>query len=131
MKFEALQTQVYITGSIPISKSGVIKARFPAWSLVLQCIDRKRSKNGKCVLVSFCRRERLCISANILKCVSYASVLDGLGSMVPFSMRVLHAELPQYLQKPQDTLDRLHRIKSVCQKVSWTLHLTGCTCSEI
>uniref|UniRef100_A0A8C1WXB3 Trafficking protein particle complex subunit 12 n=1 Tax=Cyprinus carpio TaxID=7962 RepID=A0A8C1WXB3_CYPCA len=39
------------------------------------------------------------------------------GSMVPFSMRVLHAELPQYLQKPQETLDRLHRIKSVCQKI--------------
>ncbi|KTF84506.1 hypothetical protein cypCar_00020452 [Cyprinus carpio] len=39
------------------------------------------------------------------------------SSMVPFSMRVLHAELPQYLQKPQETLDRLHRIKSVCQKI--------------
>ncbi len=45
-------------------------------------------------------------------------VLHGLGSMVPFSMRVLHAELPQYLQKPQETLDRLHGIKSICQKVT-------------
>lgn len=51
----------------------------------------------------------------------YVSVLHGLGSMVPFSMRVLHAELPQYLQKPQETLDRLHGIKSVCQKVSAAL----------
>ncbi|KAK7152463.1 hypothetical protein R3I93_010627 [Phoxinus phoxinus] len=48
----------------------------------------------------------------------YPTVYPGRrGSMVPFSMRVLHAELPQYLQKPQDTLDRLHRIKSVCQKI--------------
>lgn len=92
-------------------------------------LDRKRSKNRKFVLVRFCLRERVCISINIPKCVSFLSVLDGLGSMVPFSMRVLHAELPQYLQKPQETLDRLYRIKSVCQKVSWTLHLTGCTCS--
>ncbi|XP_066571630.1 trafficking protein particle complex subunit 12 [Amia ocellicauda] len=36
------------------------------------------------------------------------------GSMVPFSMRVLHAELPQYLGKPQESLDRLHSMKIVC-----------------
>ncbi|XP_056332885.1 trafficking protein particle complex subunit 12 [Danio aesculapii] len=48
----------------------------------------------------------------------YPAVYPGRrGSMVPFSMRLLHAELPQYLQKPQETLDRLHRIKSVCQKI--------------
>ncbi|TRZ02651.1 hypothetical protein DNTS_024391 [Danionella cerebrum] len=48
----------------------------------------------------------------------YPSVYPGRrGSMVPFSMRVLHAELPQYLQKPQETLDRLHGIKSICQKI--------------
>lgn len=60
-------------------------------------------------------------------------ILDVVGSMVPFSMRVLHAELPQYLQKPQETLDRLHRIKSVCQKVNatepWTFHPAGCSFS--
>ncbi|KAM9467018.1 trafficking protein particle complex subunit 12 [Clarias gariepinus] len=39
------------------------------------------------------------------------------GSMVPFSMRVLHAELPQYLNKPQESLDRLHSMKSICQKI--------------
>ncbi|KAA0711509.1 Trafficking protein particle complex subunit 12 [Triplophysa tibetana] len=48
----------------------------------------------------------------------YPTVYPGRrGSIVPFSMRVLHAELPQYLQKPQETLDRLHGIKSVCQKI--------------
>ncbi|XP_047466485.1 trafficking protein particle complex subunit 12 [Mugil cephalus] len=36
------------------------------------------------------------------------------GSMVPFSMRLLHAELPQYLAKPQEALDRLHSLKTVC-----------------
>lgn len=39
------------------------------------------------------------------------------GSMVPFSMRILHAELPQYLGNPQESLDRLHRVKAVCSKV--------------
>ncbi|ELW62333.1 Tetratricopeptide repeat protein 15 [Tupaia chinensis] len=38
------------------------------------------------------------------------------GSMVPFSMRILHAELPQYLGNPQASLDRLHRVKAVCSK---------------
>ncbi|XP_070315268.1 trafficking protein particle complex subunit 12 isoform X2 [Odocoileus virginianus] len=39
------------------------------------------------------------------------------GSMVPFSMRILHAELQQYLGKPQEALDRLHRVKAVCSKI--------------
>ncbi|XP_006006603.1 trafficking protein particle complex subunit 12 [Latimeria chalumnae] len=39
------------------------------------------------------------------------------GSMVPFSMRVLHAELPQYLGKPQESLDRLHTMKVICVKI--------------
>ena len=39
------------------------------------------------------------------------------GSMVPFSMRILHAELQQYLGNPQESLDRLHRVKAVCSKV--------------
>ncbi|KAJ8353149.1 hypothetical protein SKAU_G00207160 [Synaphobranchus kaupii] len=39
------------------------------------------------------------------------------GSMVPFSMRVLHSELPQYLGKPQESLDRLHSMKIVCQMI--------------
>lgn len=44
------------------------------------------------------------------------------GSMVPFSMRVLHAELPQYLGKPQESLDRLHSMRTVCQTVSSHTH---------
>ncbi|KAM6912123.1 trafficking protein particle complex subunit 12 [Xenentodon cancila] len=45
----------------------------------------------------------------------YPSVYPGRrGSMVPFSMRLLHAELPQYLAKPQEALDRLHNLKTVC-----------------
>lgn len=45
----------------------------------------------------------------------YPSVYPGRrGSMVPFSMRLLHAELPQYLAKPQEALDRLHNLRTVC-----------------
>uniref|UniRef100_A0A8D2KQA8 Trafficking protein particle complex subunit 12 n=1 Tax=Varanus komodoensis TaxID=61221 RepID=A0A8D2KQA8_VARKO len=38
------------------------------------------------------------------------------GSMVPFSMRILHAELQQYLGNPQESLDRLHTMKTICTK---------------
>lgn len=45
----------------------------------------------------------------------YPTVYPGRrGSMVPFSMRLLCAELPQYLAKPQEALDRLHNLKTVC-----------------
>ena len=44
------------------------------------------------------------------------------GSMVPFSMRLLHAELPQYLAKPQEALDRLHTLRTVCLAVSIYIH---------
>lgn len=45
----------------------------------------------------------------------YPNVYPGRrGSMVPFSMRLLHAELPQYLAKPQEALDRLHNLRTVC-----------------
>ncbi|XP_063771548.1 trafficking protein particle complex subunit 12 isoform X2 [Pseudophryne corroboree] len=39
------------------------------------------------------------------------------GSMVPFSMRILHAELRQYLGSPQESLDRLHSMKTICLKI--------------
>ncbi|NWS48128.1 TPC12 protein, partial [Probosciger aterrimus] len=39
------------------------------------------------------------------------------SSMVPFSMRILHAELPQYLGNPQESLDRLHSMKIICTKI--------------
>ncbi|XP_028995639.1 trafficking protein particle complex subunit 12 isoform X2 [Betta splendens] len=45
----------------------------------------------------------------------YPTVYPGRrGSMVPFSMRLLHAELPQYLAKPQEALDRLHNLRTGC-----------------
>ncbi|XP_039993362.1 trafficking protein particle complex subunit 12 [Xiphias gladius] len=48
----------------------------------------------------------------------YPTVYPGRrGSMVPFSMRLLHAELPQYLAKPQEALDRLHNLKTVCHAI--------------
>uniref|UniRef100_A0A8C9WLY8 Trafficking protein particle complex subunit 12 n=1 Tax=Scleropages formosus TaxID=113540 RepID=A0A8C9WLY8_SCLFO len=48
----------------------------------------------------------------------YPSAYPGRrGSMVPFSMRVLHADLPQYLGKPQESLDRLHSMKTVCRRI--------------
>ncbi|OCT78956.1 uncharacterized protein LOC414531 isoform X2 [Xenopus laevis] len=39
------------------------------------------------------------------------------GSLVPFSMRILHAELRQYLGNPQESLDRLHNMKAVCLQI--------------
>ncbi|KAM8952692.1 trafficking protein particle complex subunit 12 [Pelodytes ibericus] len=39
------------------------------------------------------------------------------GSMVPFSMRILHAELHQYLGNPQESLDRLHHMKMICLQI--------------
>lgn len=39
------------------------------------------------------------------------------GCMVPFGMRVLHAELPHYLGKSQDALDRVCYIRAVIQRV--------------
>nr|XP_019940522.1 PREDICTED: trafficking protein particle complex subunit 12 [Paralichthys olivaceus]XP_019940523.1 PREDICTED: trafficking protein particle complex subunit 12 [Paralichthys olivaceus] len=48
----------------------------------------------------------------------YPAVYPGRrGSMLPFSMRLLHAELPQYLAKPQEALDRLHTLKTVCHAI--------------
>ncbi|XP_054136252.1 trafficking protein particle complex subunit 12 isoform X2 [Melozone crissalis] len=48
----------------------------------------------------------------------YPNVYPGRkGSMVPFSMRILHAELPQYLGNPQESLDRLHSMKIICTKI--------------
>ncbi|KAF0297248.1 Trafficking protein particle complex subunit 12 [Amphibalanus amphitrite] len=39
------------------------------------------------------------------------------GSMVPFSFRVLLAELPRYMAHYQTSLDRLYQIHSVCQQI--------------
>ena len=44
------------------------------------------------------------------------------GSMVPFGMRLLHAEIPHYMGRTQEALDRLYYILAVTQKV-WNLLL--------
>eukprot|EP00058_Branchiostoma_floridae_P006310 XP_002591798.1 hypothetical protein BRAFLDRAFT_83586 [Branchiostoma floridae] len=38
------------------------------------------------------------------------------GTMVPFHFRVLHAELPQYLGKPHEALDRLYHLLGTCNQ---------------
>lgn len=38
--------------------------------------------------------------------------------MVPFSLRVIHAEVPQHNGRPQETLDRLYRLLSIIKNVS-------------
>lgn len=39
------------------------------------------------------------------------------GSMVPFEFRMLHAEFPRYVEKPQECLRRLHLILATCEKI--------------
>jgi len=48
----------------------------------------------------------------------YPKVYPGMkGSLVPFSLRVIHAELPQHNGRPQETLDRLYRLLSTIRSV--------------
>ena len=39
------------------------------------------------------------------------------GSMIPFMLRLLDAELPQYCREPTLALDRLYMLKESCEKV--------------
>jgi trafficking protein particle complex subunit 12 len=41
------------------------------------------------------------------------------GTLVPFSFRLLLAELPQYLNKGKEALTRLHTILATVRQVSW------------
>lgn len=43
------------------------------------------------------------------------------GSMVPFSMRILQAELPQYMGRPRDALDNLYALQRTCFQVQENL----------
>lgn len=45
--------------------------------------------------------------------------------MVPFGMRILHAELPHYLGRSHEALDRLYYILAVAQKVSIVKYSTN------
>ena len=40
-----------------------------------------------------------------------------IGSMVPFALRLVHAELPQHLGKTQESLDRLYYLNAIVTKV--------------
>ena len=44
-------------------------------------------------------------------------VFSPSGSLVPFSLRVIHAELPQHNGRSQETLDRLYRLLSTIRNV--------------
>ena len=41
----------------------------------------------------------------------------SVGSMVPFSMRILQAELPQYMGRARDALDNLYELQRTCAQV--------------
>uniref|UniRef100_F6T120 Uncharacterized protein n=2 Tax=Ciona intestinalis TaxID=7719 RepID=F6T120_CIOIN len=45
------------------------------------------------------------------------------GSMVPFSMRVLHAQFPLHNNKPDEALGRLYALQDTCEKI---LHHLNC-----
>ncbi|XP_064604975.1 trafficking protein particle complex subunit 12-like [Liolophura sinensis] len=47
------------------------------------------------------------------------------GSMVPFGMRILHANLPHFLGRTQDALDRLYYILAVVKKIVSNLESGG------
>lgn len=43
------------------------------------------------------------------------------GSMVPFSLRILQAELPQYMGRPKDALDNLYELLRTCCRIQKNL----------
>jgi len=51
-----------------------------------------------------------------------------MGSMVPFAFRLLLAELPQYLTKHQEALNRLHVLLATVRKVR--THSSACLFSN-
>ena len=43
------------------------------------------------------------------------------GSLIPFSLRLIHAELPQHNGRPQETLDRSYRLIATIKPVLFNL----------
>ena len=54
-------------------------------------------------------------------CIS--DVIPNAGSMIPFSLRLLHAQLPSYTGNPQLALDRLCMLQGNCQQVSTSMRV--------
>ena len=50
----------------------------------------------------------------MINCFVYAF---SVGSMVPFSMRILQTELPQYMGRARDALDNLYELQRTCAQV--------------
>ena len=42
---------------------------------------------------------------------------DRKGSMVPFGLRMLNAELPQYINKPDESISKLYELLNVVQEI--------------
>ena len=51
--------------------------------------------------------------------------------MVPFDMRVLHAELPQHVSRLHDSVDRLSRLHTVISQVSSVINSESNRCTEV
>lgn len=47
------------------------------------------------------------------------------GSMTPFMLRLLDAELPLYCRDPNTALDRLFLLKECCEKVCYNIMIIG------
>ena len=46
--------------------------------------------------------------------------------MVPFSLRLLRADFPRHLNKPNEALSRLYAMRSTCDKVIETAYVLIC-----
>ena len=59
----------------------------------------------------------------LLLCPSPHPSLPPAGSMVPFTLRLLHAQVPSYVNNHQLTVTRLCRLQFICGQVRTLAHL--------